>query len=334
MRTLLEADFRILPSLTNTAPTRQENHLEAEGLIAKIRAFVIYCRSVVMLLRIIIPTYNGEKTVAQTVDHLLAQIKDASNISILIIPNGCTDRTREKIGKFKREKVVEVHPLDDASKILAINSGASLSKGYKYLAFMDDDCRVSRGCVLAGIKTLEANPSLHTIALRPKGLINSPTPWGRVWQRIFSQATEHRFLQSPKRYMVGRFMIFRSDRWVDIPKAVIHDDAWLTRAHFPNIQVLPYDFVFYTPSSNPKEWWLRYSRNVASLEQMKETFPDRRLKLTLKPRTNWRALANPLNLPESAYFIIYRLIRKMNKIYYKHKFRKGFNSCWHRDQTT
>lgn len=206
-----------------------------------------------MLLRIIIPTYNGERTIAKTVGHLLSQTRDVSGVSVLIIPNGCTDQTCEEVGKFKKEKMVEIYTLSESSKILAMNLGASLSRNYRYMVFMDDDCRVNKPDILAGIEALETNPNLHALALQPKGTINSPTPWGRVRQRIFRQATEYRFLATPKKYMVGRFMMFRSDSWVDIPESVIHDDAWLTRIHFPNLKILHRNFVCYTPSSSIKE---------------------------------------------------------------------------------
>lgn len=288
-----------------------------------------------MLLRIIIPVHNGEKIVGTTIAHLLKQVEGRAGISLLIIPNACKDNTVAVVEKFKSNGRVEICLSDIASKMAAMNLGTKLSKSYKYIAFMDDDSLVNFEDIQAGFTSLENEKSLHVVALQPKGMVNSSSLIKRFWQKVFAQSTENRFLKFPKRYMVGRFMLFRASAWEDIPEHIIHDDAWLTRVHLPNIKILTGNYVYYTPSSDPKEWWLRYKRNIASLEQMKKLFPSEKIKYFLKPQTNWLALVNPLNFPESFFFAFYRVIRKMNKLYYKNQIKKStYQHQWHRDKTT
>lgn len=284
---------------------------------------------------IIIPSHNSEKHITDTVRQLERET-EGLDCKILVVANGCTDNTVTILKQLGNDiPRLEVLVLDLASKMNAMNKGAEFCKNYELIAFMDDDCRIDKEAILACLKTHTIHKNLHAVALTPKAVITESNILGRFWQKVFSQSTESTFLLEPKKYMVGRFMMFKTVYWKDIPLNLIADDAWLSRYHWPYIKILNNQYVHYKPSSSVKEWWKRYSRTVACLEQMKELFPAEKFKVAFKTRKNWCKLFNPLYFPNNIYFVIYRAIRKANKAYYKKQLRdRKFDSTWYRDKTS
>jgi len=90
---------------------------------------------------IIVPVYNGEKTVERTMDSLLKQtLKD---IEIIVVDDGSTDNTPAILDKYaaEYEKVKVIHQ-QNAYVGAARNAGRKQAKG-EYIAFIDADDTVS-----------------------------------------------------------------------------------------------------------------------------------------------------------------------------------------------
>ena len=86
-------------------------------------------------ISIIIPAYNEENYVRQTLQSLKNQTYD--NVEIIVVVNGCTDRTEDIVKKSTNEKI-RLLSLPRANVSVARNTGALNASG-KLLLFLDAD---------------------------------------------------------------------------------------------------------------------------------------------------------------------------------------------------
>ena len=88
---------------------------------------------------IIIPAHNEENYIRQTLHSIKQQTYQ--NYEIIVVPNGCTDKTEEIVQKRSHEKLTSVS-LPRANVSLARNTGASRATG-EILVFLDADTQLS-----------------------------------------------------------------------------------------------------------------------------------------------------------------------------------------------
>ncbi len=94
-----------------------------------------------MELSIIIPAHNEEKTIKGLVEEYddFFQNKLENNFEIIIIPNGCKDKTVEYVERLKKQnKRVQYSVLDQGNKGKAVIQGFNLAEG-EYIGFVDAD---------------------------------------------------------------------------------------------------------------------------------------------------------------------------------------------------
>jgi len=90
------------------------------------------------LVSVIIPVYNGEKTVSQCLDSVLRQTY--SNYEVIVVDNNSTDKTKKIIGEFQKKYknlFYFFEPINSVGR--ARNLGIKNSKG-EILCFTDCDC--------------------------------------------------------------------------------------------------------------------------------------------------------------------------------------------------
>jgi len=95
------------------------------------------------LVSIILPVYNGEKYIENCVNSLLKQTY--KNIEIIIVNDGSTDSTEEKINTFSEEKIKKISILNQgvsSARNIAINA----AKG-QYIMFVDVDDTLAENAV-------------------------------------------------------------------------------------------------------------------------------------------------------------------------------------------
>jgi len=85
------------------------------------------------LVSVIIPTYNAEQYIAVAVESVLGQ--SYRQFELIVIDDGCTDRTAEKLAAYKEARVIRQ---GNAGPSAARNHGIRIAKG-KYCAFLDSD---------------------------------------------------------------------------------------------------------------------------------------------------------------------------------------------------
>lgn len=91
---------------------------------------------------VIVPAYNAEDTLKDTLDSILAQT--LKNIEIIVINDGSSDKTKDIIEEYKGlfpEKIIAIHKENEGVSI-ARNTGLEIAKG-EYVGFVDADDTVN-----------------------------------------------------------------------------------------------------------------------------------------------------------------------------------------------
>ncbi|TKZ35792.1 glycosyltransferase [Brachyspira catarrhinii] len=98
------------------------------------------------LISIIIPTYNGEKYISETIDSILNQTY--KNWELIIIDDGSTDSTNNIVNKYieKDSRISYYKNEKNMKQAYSLNRGFSLSKG-NYLTWTADDNILLPNCI-------------------------------------------------------------------------------------------------------------------------------------------------------------------------------------------
>lgn len=90
-----------------------------------------------MYLSVILPVYNGEKTVGRTVESILKQTYQ--DFELIIIDDGSTDGTRKILKTYEqRSEKIRVFHQENAGASMARNAGIEQAQG-RYVTFVDAD---------------------------------------------------------------------------------------------------------------------------------------------------------------------------------------------------
>jgi glycosyltransferase involved in cell wall biosynthesis len=106
--------------------------------------------SIYPLVSIIIPVYNSENTIKETIESVLHQTY--SNIEIILVNDGSTDNSENIILAFKDPRIIYKYQENQGSPI-AKNFGLTIAKG-KYIQFLDADDMLSKDKIENQVKLL------------------------------------------------------------------------------------------------------------------------------------------------------------------------------------
>lgn len=160
---------------------------------------------------IIVPCWNEEKTVAKTVYSLLSLDYPKDKLKIMIVDDGSTDKTWEKIQKFKNNPQVEIYTKENGGKYTALNFGISKLKS-ELVGCLDADSYVHKDALSNIVfyfqdkETMAVAPSIKL--WQPKGPLQllQKVEYGLG---IFFRKMQH-YMQAV--YITpGPFSIFRTD---------------------------------------------------------------------------------------------------------------------------
>lgn len=112
------------------------------------------------LVTVIIPTFNNQDTVIRAISSCLEQ--SFSDLEVLVIDNGSTDKTEELIGRLSDGRV-KLLKLSKPNRSKARNLGLSKARGV-YIQFLDSDDTLYPNKIGHDIKLLESNTPYFAIS--------------------------------------------------------------------------------------------------------------------------------------------------------------------------
>lgn len=135
-------------------------------------------------LSVIIPAYNEEKSIGETLKSLDKQtFKD---FEIILVDDGSTDRTLEVIKKFKNIKIIEgEHNGPGFSR----NLGVKKSRG-KILVFVDADMTFDKDFLKYLIKPILENKNIGTEESIETAKNAEYNIWSKCWGKIISDPND------------------------------------------------------------------------------------------------------------------------------------------------
>ncbi|SEB49591.1 glycosyltransferase family 2 protein [Rhodobacter sp. 24-YEA-8] len=144
-------------------------------------------------LSVIIPASNEEAWIGPCLMAVFASDPVPGGAEVIVVANGCRDRTAEFARRVAVPEGWEMTVLDlaEGSKPGALNAGEVVARG-RILAWLDADCLVSPG-VMAGLVAALASPRALYAGATPR--IPRAKSWitrayARFWQRLpFAQST-------------------------------------------------------------------------------------------------------------------------------------------------
>ncbi len=90
------------------------------------------------MISVIIPAYNAESTLERAVNSVLRNRDRDTNIEIIIIDDGSTDRTPSICDRYSQEDNIHVIHTENQGAASARNKGLRIAKG-DYIGFVDSD---------------------------------------------------------------------------------------------------------------------------------------------------------------------------------------------------
>lgn len=109
------------------------------------------------LISVIMPVYNGERFIRETIDSVLNQTY--RNFEFIIVNDGSVDSTQQIISSYDDSRIVSVNLTRNQGVSNARNAGIDLSKG-EFIAFCDADDLYDPGRLQTQLDFLTSNPSV------------------------------------------------------------------------------------------------------------------------------------------------------------------------------
>lgn len=120
---------------------------------------------------VMVPCWNEEKTVARTVESLLAMNYPKDKLTLFIIDDGSTDSTWEVIQQFNKYENVRTFTKENGGKHTALNLGLTETKS-EFVACLDADSFADPESLIRIMSYFEATPD--AMAVSPSVIVESP----------------------------------------------------------------------------------------------------------------------------------------------------------------
>ncbi|MFH1307819.1 MAG: glycosyltransferase family A protein [archaeon] len=127
---------------------------------------------------VVIPTYNEEKDIPKAIESLRKQ--SYKNIEIIIVDDGSSDNTINKIKKFENIRLLRQNHKGPGE---ARNLGAKNAKG-KILAFADSDMTFDKNYIKNLIKPILDNKKIVGTTHDYEVVENPENIWSRCWGKV------------------------------------------------------------------------------------------------------------------------------------------------------
>lgn len=202
-------------------------------------------------ISIVIPVFNGEKTIEETIQSITNQTFD--DFEIIVINDGSTDSTLDIISSLNEPRL-NIFSYTNAGLSAARNRGIAKAKG-EYISFIDADDMWTDNKLEEQLKALQKN-SQASVAyswtnwidengnfLRPGGHINANGD-------VFLQLLKRDFIESGSNVIVKTKALATVGNFDDSINAVADWDMWLRLAESYQFVCVPIPQILYRVSVN------------------------------------------------------------------------------------
>ncbi|NES87629.1 MAG: glycosyltransferase [Moorea sp. SIO2B7] len=213
------------------------------------------------LISVIIPVYNGEKTIRQTIEYVLKQ--SFADWELIVINDGSQDSTLEIVSSIKDLRL-KVFSYPNAGLAASRNRGIVKASG-EYISFLDADDLWTQDKLESQLKALQENPQ----AAVAYSWINCIDEFGQFLRRgnhvifngdVYAQLLLTDFIENGSNLLIRKQVFDEVGNFDELLNAVEDWDMWLRLAARYHFVCVPSPQIFYRISPNSM------STNVWKLE--------------------------------------------------------------------
>lgn len=211
------------------------------------------------LISVVIPVYNGEKTIRETIKSILNQT--FADFELIIINDGSQDSTLKAISTFQDPRI-KVFSFLNAGLAASRNRGISLASG-DYISFIDADDLWTPDKLEAQIEALKANPEVAvayswTDYIDESGRFFRQGPHFTFSGDVFARLLLSDFVGNGSNPLIRKEVFTKTGGFDESLNAVEDWDMWLRLAARYEFVAVPYPQILYrqSPSSmsaNPQK---------------------------------------------------------------------------------
>lgn len=176
-------------------------------------------------LSICIPAYNEARWIRGMLESVFEQDYDGER-EVLVLANGCTDRTADEVREFARTRPVALLETDVRGKTNAWNRLFREAR-HDLLVFADADVRFAENALRALVRRIRAPDRPVAVGAMSRTVLTGCD----YLTRILSPSPQDHGCLIGRLYLVDRVALrarLREAGWEEMPADVIHEDAWLT----------------------------------------------------------------------------------------------------------
>lgn len=207
------------------------------------------------LISICIPTYNGEKYIAETLASVSSQT--FRNFEVIISDNLSTDNTLDTVNEWKDQQSFPVHVFSNKDKGIGNNWNFCVEKSIgKYIKFIFQDDVMREDCLERMMAVFVQNPQIKFVACKRKFIDSSTTQdkklikaWINKYQNLQSQ-----FMNDEDYLYVVSKNIFKQDHFfqsptnkIGEPSAVMFEKSIIKKVGLFNtklVQILDFEYWY------------------------------------------------------------------------------------------
>ncbi|MBD2344456.1 glycosyltransferase [Anabaena subtropica] len=203
------------------------------------------------MISVIIPAYNCEKTIKETIDSVLRQ--SFTNFELIVINDGSQDGTLDIVSQIQDSRI-KIFSFENAGGNVSRNRGLNLAVG-KFISFLDADDIWMPNKLESQLEALHENPDFHVayswtdyIDEDGKFLISGRrvTLNGDVYQKLFI----NNFLENGSNPLIRKEALIALGGFDESLKAAQDWDMWLRLADKYSFVAVPFVQILYRVSSN------------------------------------------------------------------------------------
>ena len=290
-----------------------------------------------------IPTYNGSKTIYQTLQSVVKSFKYLPlNIrtEIIICFDHCTDKTEQIVKDFIINNKVENVKIKLIHNTNTKGKSTSLDKIFEsrevlsdFIYFVDDDVVLDEKCIFKMLNAFVDQKNLRcNYAKWERKPFERSNLWEKFWHWIFGVKFDIQPYDKPSEIMRATCMAMRAESFVYMSKYLINDDQFLQYIYWPYTEEEQEAILYFNSVSSITDYYKRFIRIMSGTRQMKNEFSEERIRECNKRLYRKIDYKKIFSLPFSlqASFLFYRFIRFFINLIVKIRLNINNNYEWYR----